>query len=136
MSVDCYFSEEGDLALSSDGDIALVQDAWRSHSQQAYIRLKTSIGDYLLFPDMGADLERLIGEPQSEKTGRLGEYLIERALTRDGVLSGYPMTVKAVPMSLQSIRFDIYITVGNRAELVLSVNQDLGSEDFANELEA
>jgi len=136
MSIDCYFSEEGDIALSSDGDIALVEDAWRSHSQQAYIRLRTSIGDYLLFPEMGADLDRLIGEPQNEKTGRLAEYLVQRALSRDSVLSGYPLTVKAIPMSLQSIRIDVYLTVGNRAELVLSVNQDLGSEDFQNELEA
>lgn len=133
---DLYFTEAGDLAISADGDLAMVDDAWRSHSQQAYIRLKTAIGDYLLYPGLGADLQRLVGQPQSEETGNLGRYLVMQALTRDSVLSAFPIDVKAVPVSYQSIRFDVYLTAGNRTELVLSVLQDLGTEDAAAELEA
>lgn len=132
---DLYFSELGDIALSADGDIAMVDTPWRSHSQQAYIRLKTAVGDYLMYPSLGADLERLIGQPQSEATGELGKMLIFKSLTRDSVLSGLPIDVKATPVSFSSIRFDVYITAGRRTELVLSILQDLGTEDAAGELE-
>lgn len=132
---DLYFTESGDLALSSSGDIAMVDSPWRDHSQQAYIRLKTAIGDYLLYPGIGADLDRLIGMPQSEETGNLARFLVLQALTRDSVLSSYPIDVKVVPVSLQSIRIDVYITAGNRTELALSVIQDLGSDDAVAELE-
>jgi hypothetical protein len=130
---DIYFTEAGDLALSSNGDIAMVDSPWRSHSQQAYIRMKTAIGDYLLYPGLGADLEKLIGQPQSEATGELGKMLIYRALTRDSVLASLPIDVKAIPVSYQSIRFDIYITTGRRTELVLSILQDLGVQDAIGE---
>ena len=133
---DLYFKETGDLAISADGDIAMVDDPWRSFSQQAYIRLKTVIGDYLLYPGLGADLQKLVGQSQSKETGDLGRFLILQALTRDSVLASYPIDVKAVPVSYQSIRFDVYITAGNRTELVLSVLQDLGTDDSVGELEA
>lgn len=133
---DLYFTEQGDVALSSTGDLAMVDDAWRHHSQQAYIRLKTEIGDYLLYPQLGANLERLIGEPQSQSTGELGKAIIMKALTRDSVLSSYPIDVKAIPMSFQSIRFDVFITVNRRTELILSITQDLGEDESEKELEA
>lgn len=126
---DLHLTELGDIALSSEGDIAMVDSPWRSHSQQAYIRMKTAIGDYLLYPNLGADLEKLIGYPQSESTGEYGKMLIYRALTRDSVLASLPIDIKAVPVSYQAIRFDIYITAGRRTELVLSITQDLGAED-------
>lgn len=135
MSSDLYFSETGDLSLSAAGDLALVDTPWRDHSQQAYIRLMTAIGDYILYPGLGADLERLIGMPQSEETGEYGKNLILKALTRDAVLAGYPIDIKAIPVSYQSIRFDIYITMGNRTELILSIQQDIGTEDAIGEIQ-
>lgn len=132
---DLYLTELGDLALSPEGDLAYVDNAWRDHSQQAYIRLKTAIGDFLLYPELGADLERLIGMPQTVETGELGKFLIYKALTRDSVLSAYPIDVKAIPVSYSSIRFNIYITSGSRTELALSIHQDLGIEDAIGELE-
>lgn len=135
MSSDLYLSESGDLRLSSDGDLALVDTAWRDHSQQAYIRLMTAIGDYLLYPGLGADLERLIGMPQTKETGEYGKMLIMKALTRESTLGSYPIDVQAIPVSYQSIRFDVYITMDNRTELALSIQQDLGKEDAFGELE-
>lgn len=130
---DLHFTENGDLALSSEGDLAMVSDPWRDYSQQAYIRLKTAIGDYLMYPGLGADLDRLIGMPQSESTGEIGKYLILKALAREGIFNAMPIDVTAIPISYQSIKFDIYITAGNRNELVLSIIQDLGTEDGALE---
>ena len=133
---DLYFRETGDLALGSDGDFAMVDSPWRNYSQQAYIRLKTAIGDYQLYPGLGADLERLIGEPNTEKTGELGKMMIFKALTRDSSLAGMAIDIKAIPVSYNAIRFDVYMTAGQRSELVLSILQDLGGDDADKELEA
>lgn len=136
MSSDLYLTAGGDLALSSDGDLALVDSPWRDRSQQAYIRLMTAIGDFLLYPGLGADLERLIGMANTEQTGEYGKTLIRSALTRENVLASLPIDIKAVPVSYQSIRFDVYITMGNSTNLVLSIEQDLGTSDAQGELEA
>ncbi len=126
--MDFYFTESGDLAISSSGDIALVDSPWRDYAQQAYIRVMTAISDFALYPTLGADLEELVGMPQSKATGDYGIQLIKNAMSRDGKFNGIPVEVKAVPVSMQGIRFDIYISVGSRTEMILSIEQSLGLE--------
>jgi hypothetical protein len=117
---------DGDIAVTSGGDIALCDSHWRDYSQQAYIILMTATSDYALYPSLGADLEELVGMPQSKETGDYGIALIRQAFTRNGKFSGIPIDIKAVPVSLQGIRFDIYITAGSRTEMILSIEQNLG----------
>lgn len=124
--MDLYLTEAGDLAISSDGDLALTETVWRDLSQQAYLRLMTQINDFVLYPNIGADLESLIGMTQSEETAEIGKQLILSALNREGRFIGLPIEIKAVPTSFQSIRFDIYITYGSRTRMILSIEQDLG----------
>lgn len=123
---DLYFSEAGDIAVGHDGDLSLTQTPWRDDAQQAYIRVMTDIGDYLLYPDLGASLVRLRGMPQSPATGKFGVDLIMAALQREARFVGKNIHVDPVPTGYQSIRFDISITSGNREQLLLSVEQDLG----------
>jgi hypothetical protein len=124
--MDLYMTESGDLAVTSGGDLAITESRWRDYSQQAYLRLMTQVSDFTMYPTLGADLEELQGMPQSKETGDYGIRLIESALRREGSFVGLPIQVKAVPVSLQGIRFDIYITAGSRTEMVLSIEQDLG----------
>jgi hypothetical protein len=124
--MDFYFSAEGDIKISSNGDIALTDTDWRDDAQQAYIRLKTEPGDWTLYTHLGADLASLYGMPQSLETGNLGIKLIQTALNRGGRFVGRSIEVKAVPTSIQTIRFDIYIKSGERNALVMSIEQDLG----------
>lgn len=121
-------TDTGDIAISSSGDIAMVDSQWRDFAQQAYIRLMTAVSDFTLYPMLGADLEQLIGMPQTERTGEFGKQLIIAALNKEGRFTGIPIAVKAIPVSLQAIRFDIYITVGSRTEMLLSIEQNLGLE--------
>lgn len=124
--MDLYLTEAGDLAISSDGDLALTETPWRDLSQQAYLRIMTQTDDFILYPNLGADLESLIGMPQSPETAEMGKQLIISALNREGRFTGLPIEIKAVPISFQSIRFDIYITYGSRTRMILSIEQDLG----------
>lgn len=125
---DLYLTEEGDLAVSNHGDLGLTETPWRHFSQQAYIRIMTQIGDFVVYPTLGADLETMIGMPQSQSTAEYGKSLILNALTRDGVLSSFPIEIVAIPTTLQTIQFDIYMTVGSRSDLILSIEQDIGIE--------
>lgn len=124
--MDLYFTESGDIARSPSGDLAATDTPYRDDLQQAYIRVMTDTGDYLLYPELGAGLSELYGLPQSPETGAYGEALISAALNREGRFAGRPFTVKAVPVGPQAIRFDVFIISGNREQINLSVEQDLG----------
>jgi len=63
---DFYFSEDGDIKISPSGDIAITENVWRNDAQQAYIRIKTEPGDFLLYRQLGAELPLLYGMPQTE----------------------------------------------------------------------
>lgn len=124
--MDFYFSPEGDIKLSPQGDIGLTEEPWRDDAQQAYIRVMTSPGDFLVYRNLGADMSQLYGMPQSKTTGDFGVRIIEEALNREGRFIGKSFSVEAFPTGPQSIRFDIFIISGNRQELILSIDQDLG----------
>lgn len=119
-------AEDGDLGVSPAGDLAITQTSWRDDVQQAYIRMMTDIGDFLVYPDLGASLSLLYGQPQSPETGQLGADLIRSAMDRENRFTGSPYTVKPIPTGHQSIRFDVGITSGSRDQIILSVEQNLG----------
>ncbi len=123
---DLYFTEAGDIAVAPNGDVAVTQAEWRDDVQQAYIRMMTDVGDFVLYPELGADLSQLYGRPQSEATGAYGVALIEAALDREGRFIGKPVTIKAVPTGYQTIRFDLFVKSGSRDKIKLSVEQNLG----------
>ncbi len=122
---DVYLTDQGDLAVSANGDIAMVPDAYRNYSQQAYIRMMTEQGDFTMYPLLGASLERLHGMANTPETGEFGKKMILAALDREGMFAGIDTEVKAVPTGYETIRFDVYITAGSRTELILAIEQDL-----------
>ena len=124
--MDFYFNEDGDIQQSANGDIATTPTVWRDQVQQAYIRLMTDVGDFLLYPQMGASLSRLYGMPQSPATGNFGTQLIMNALTTDGTFTTSQVSVKAVPTGYQTIRFDVSLISGSLQQLTLSLEQNLG----------
>ena len=127
MARDLYLSESGDIKISPSGDIAVTQTQARDDAQQAYVRLLTEIGDYLVFPQLGSDLRRLYGMPQSPETGELGRQIIYSALEREGRFRSQDIQVKAVPTGETTIRFDVYIISVDREQPLLSVEQELGA---------
>lgn len=125
---DFYFDETGDIRVSPSGDIALTESPWRNDAQQAYVRVKTQPGDWLVYQSLGSDLNQLRGMPQNERTGELGKQIIKSAMDRGGVFTGKQIYYKAVPTGPQTIRFDIYIVNNTRDSLMVSIEQNLGVE--------
>jgi hypothetical protein len=64
--------------------------------------------------------------PQTSQTGDFGKRLIRAALEREGVFKNRQITIEAVPVSADSIRFDVYLVGSDYQPVVLSVIQDLG----------
>lgn len=122
---DFYLNDLGDINITSNGDIALCETPWRNYSQQAYLRIMTELGDFTMYPGLGANLESLMGMPNTPRTGEIGKNLILDALNRESAFAGLTLDVKAIPVSLDAIRFDIYITAGSRTEMILSIEQSL-----------
>lgn len=122
---DLMLTDSGDISVAGNGDIEMVPNLYQNYSQQAYLRMMTEQGDFTLYPQLGASLETLIGMPNTAKTGELGRELVLNALEREGAFTGLVTDVKAVPVSHDAIRFDVYITAGSRTEMVLSIEQSL-----------
>jgi hypothetical protein len=105
---DFALSMDGDLILGADGDLLTITGP-ATLQQEIVFRLKTKQGDYLYFPQCGASLEDLVGLPNSEDTANEGVYLIQNALTHDGLIPVEALTVTAYPMDEQTIVFQILV---------------------------
>lgn len=112
--------------MSPGGDIADTDSPWRNDAQQAYIRIMTQPGDFLIYPPLGTDFNQLKGMPQSQVTGELGKRLILTALKYGNPFMGKSIQCRAVPTGPQSIRFDVFITANARTNHILSIEQTLG----------
>jgi hypothetical protein len=109
--LDIATDDGGDIQIGYNGDILVVRNE-DVVSQEIQWRLKTVRGDWILEPDCGADLETLIGQPNSPKTGSQMESLIGRALTHDGFLNGEIEILRAVPVNREEIVGVISIRYG------------------------
>jgi hypothetical protein len=122
---DLKITDEGDLVVSAWGDLETVETRFHNYAQQAYIRMMTEIGDFVAYPQLGANLVKLVGMPNTPATADYGRTLILDSLSREGVFADVGVEVVPVPTGRYSIRFDIYITAGSRQKLILSIEQDL-----------
>lgn len=123
---DLYIDLSGDLRINGNGDIALAQTAAEKDIQQVYIRLMTEPGDFWIYPYLGTDLSLLYGMPQTKETGEFGKRMIKAALEREGVFANRKIQIEAVPVSADSIRFDVLIATDFNEPTVLSIVQNLG----------
>lgn len=73
-------------------------------------RLLTDAPDWFHYPDMGANLSDLVGEPNTQATGMRGEALIQNALIYEGYYNASDVNVRAVPISSEEILFMIFIS--------------------------
>jgi len=90
-------------------------------------RLMTENPDWLLYPNIGADLSDLIGKRNAPATANEGKEKIIRALTYDNAFSANDLSVEAVPVSSETLLFDIRITQRLRVlRYALTVSLKLG----------
>lgn len=138
--IDLKFTAGGDIMVDANGDISLTslpntiyetsEDDAIIAAQMAYMALKTELGDFLLYPNLGNELYKIIGLPNKESTAKIGNRLIKQALQKWNVPGS--ISVESYPIDLQKLRFEIKITVGSPSSTVtLTIDKilsDLGLE--------
>lgn len=94
-------------------------------------RLLTENPDWLLYPRVGADLSDLIGKRNTPLTAEEGRALILRALTYDGAFQARELTVEAIPVSRETLLFDIKILRrGSLYRYALTLSLQMGITNF------
>jgi hypothetical protein len=116
----------GDLVIDGGKDIATTNSRMQEDVQQVYIRLMTEPGDFQVYPSLGVDLSLLYGMPQTKETGDFGKKLIQAGLQKEGLFKGKNIRIEAIPISKDSIRFDVHVIYDTDQPITLSVSQNIG----------
>lgn len=114
---DLMFTEDGDIVIGENGDFALVHDR-QFVEQSSRNRLKVSDPDWFDFDmqEIGANLEDLIGRPNSIETAREGVERISKALTRNDLISREDLYIRPVPLTKYVIQFFVYIQTSQEGD--------------------
>lgn len=133
--IDLKFSQEGDLVLdeplrNEDGniikdkngkairDIALTEDT-ESLEQDIYNRIMTNAPEWSLHPEIGGNLEDLIGERNTRENANIGASNIEKTLTFDKRITSEDLSIRAVPTGHDQVTFFLQVFVDNRIDPLL-----------------
>lgn len=100
--LDLFTDENGEISVAANGDLLVARDD-DVLVAEALWRAKTCKGDWVLVPECGADLELLIGEPNTRDTGAQLEAQLSEALTNDGFFTGRLNGVRATPLNKDTI---------------------------------
>jgi hypothetical protein len=123
MAYDIYLTDRGDFALSQNGDLAVTPDEIERVKQQTQLRLATEIGDFLFYPQLGASLQKLVGLPNTQNTGRFGVELIERTLSYDGFQPRGSVKIEVTPTAREALTFSLRIPIGRRESVQVTLTQ-------------
>ena len=110
MGPDLAMTPTGDLIPTYSGGFTIVSGL-SLDLQDINWRAQTQNPDQLLW-NIGANLEDMIGLPNTQATGTLGENNMLSALTSDGRFDGQSVTVVAVPLTQNQIQVTVAITNG------------------------
>lgn len=103
--MDIAITKDGDLIIK-DGDFDVVLNA-DCTAQGAYCRLKSSDPEWYQ-EAIAANLEDILGKPNSKETGAEGERLIRAALLADDLISAEDLYVQAIPVDRETLIFFVY----------------------------
>ena len=118
---DIKVSPSGDLNVSSNGDLELTS-ASGVLKQDITFRVRTNYGEYAPHEGVGANLDSLIGEPNSMVITKKGTANIVHSLTQDGMVRATDLYVRGVPISLDNVVYYVFV---NDEFGVLNVTPDL-----------
>jgi len=109
--IDIQVSASGDLTVAPNGDLQLAAPSGCLKQDIAF-RLRTDQYDFAPHPNLGANLDSLIGQQNNSITRDLGESYIVNSLTFDGRVSPGDLMVKGVPINLSNIVYYVFVRDG------------------------
>lgn len=116
---DLAFSLDGDLELDETGDLALAKGD-ECLIDDINISVKTQKGDSVVAPELGADLEDLIGHQNTKDIAHEGASRIMGELISKGIAN--PGEVEVIPIPIgQTILYYVFINNEKKIEYVLDL---------------
>lgn len=110
--IDILVDASGDLVLDSGKNFKFAT-ARETLQQDVMFRARTEFDDFEPYPKVGADLQSLIGEPNSRENAATGEKKLFTSLTKDGRIIPEDLRVKAVPIDMNSIAMYTFVNSSN-----------------------
>lgn len=114
---DLALDEEGEISVGFNGDLLVARDN-DVLLQEMRWRMKTVKGDWVLVPQCGADLEYIIGEPNTEETAATVKAQVIEALTHDGFFTGLLEDVIVTYLNKEQILVIVLVDAGYQETLV------------------
>ena len=111
-TIDIEVSPSGDIVIDSDKDLKLAKPSGVL-LQDIVFRARTEDLDFEPHPHVGADLQSLVGEPNTKERAEEAEDKLLRSLTKDGRIISSDLSVKAVPISLDEILLYTFVNSSN-----------------------
>lgn len=107
--------DEADLAITLDGDLIVDEEKGdfklvegiECTAQGVFCRLKSSDPEWF-DETLAANLEDLLGLPNTEENGRKGEEMITNALMVDNLVSIEDLYVQAIPIDKYTLIFYVF----------------------------
>ena len=110
--IDIETSPSGDFVLSPSKDFQMAAPSG-CLKQDIMFRARTDLNDFVPHPDIGADLQRFIGEQNTRETGIAAEDRLFDSLTKDGRVARTDLRVKGVPLSMHRIALYTFVNASN-----------------------
>ena len=128
--VDLWFTEDGDLDVSSDGDLRSTKGFFgRAVLQEIRDRIRSKRGEWRLTAAVGSTIESFLGEAGTRINIDAAANEIERALTFDRFL--LPGELEVIPMQLANDIAVFRIVVFTReGELTTQIGYDSDRQRF------
>lgn len=119
--IDLQVTPSGDITLDVNKDLQVTTGSGVLKQDIAF-RVRTAYDDFGPHPDMGADIQELIGEPNTRDIARQGESKIIHSLTNDGMIRNIDLYVKSVPIALEKIVYYVFV---NNGTVQINVTPDI-----------
>jgi len=113
---DLTWSSRADLVIGHNGDIMdTYDDPLRSLYQEVRTRIMSALGDWVLYPDIAANIDDFVGEPNTKPTAEAIKTRVVAAVTRNGLVHSSDVDVKYSPIDVDKIMLRISIAVAPTA---------------------
>lgn len=110
-SVDLLWTSRGDYHLLNGDLMDTERDPLRSLVQEVKTRASGDQGAWIPWPDLGASVSDLVGQPNNKQTAESIKTRILSSLTRNGFMNSKDIDIKYIPVSEDSILFRLKLTV-------------------------
>lgn len=122
-ATDLAWTSRGDLVIGHDGDLYDTStDPLRSIFQEIRTRVMSDLGDWLMYPDVGASISDFVGEPNNKVVAEAIKTRIIASLARHGLVAREDVSIRYMPVDIDQILFRVSLSVMPTARNAGSAN--------------